>query len=83
MYHKRVLEEPNETLRAEMLQNFAIRISKIEECGLCTNRMNVVVNKEFFNQIFPTHESHIDHSWKLMGIENDDDQVTGAHNIYF
>jgi hypothetical protein len=69
MYHKRAEDETDSVVRNKLLESFAEQIWKIEGSGICTNRMNVVLNKASIQKIWPEYENFVDNSWKLIELE--------------
>lgn len=73
MYYKRLMEQPDEEKRDEMLDKLAEQIWKIDGSGKCTNRMNCIITEPVMRKIWPDYGNYVDNSWKIM--EDDDIQL--------
>lgn len=67
MFHAKAIVEENEKVRAKMLEEFAIKISKVEGLKLCKLRMRCIMNKRAIERCWPDVAEYIDNTWKLLG----------------
>ena len=67
MFHAKVIVEENDKARARMLEDFSIKISKIESLKLCKLRMRCIMNKKAIERCWSDINEYIDNTWKLLG----------------
>ncbi|VDM51849.1 unnamed protein product [Angiostrongylus costaricensis] len=69
MYHQTIVSESNFLARSAMLNQFAIKIWKMEQPpGKVSNRLRSLLDRATIERIWPECTTILDHSWKDEGI---------------
>uniref|UniRef100_A0A915ADN1 C2H2-type domain-containing protein n=3 Tax=Parascaris univalens TaxID=6257 RepID=A0A915ADN1_PARUN len=63
MYHKSAMSQPNETIREQMLEQFARQIWKLEGSGEVRYRLTCPVNYETVMRLWPQHIRLLSNDW--------------------
>ncbi|KAE9414688.1 hypothetical protein Angca_001069 [Angiostrongylus cantonensis] len=68
MYHQTIVSESNFLARSAMLNQFAIKIWKMERPpGKVSNRLRSLLDRATIERIWPEYTALLDHSWKDEG----------------
>lgn len=65
MYHKSAMSQPNEIVRAQLLEQFAQQIWKLEGSGEVRYRLRCMIDYDTVIRLWPDHIRYLNDDWMV------------------